>query len=101
MIIVETRRLEAELELAKMARPTLLKIDVQGGEFEVLSGISDYAAIDLIYIELSFVELYIGQPLFDDVYAFLRQRGFQLRGLFNASSTTAFGLTQVDALFGR
>lgn len=100
-IAVETRRLASVIDVSSLPRPILLKIDVQGAELEVLKGITDFSAIDFIYIELSFVELYVGQPLFDEVYEFLRRSGYRLRGLFNLSSTEAYGATQVDVLFDR
>ena len=64
--------------------PALLKIDVQGYELEVLkgsAGILDF--FDDIYVELSFVELYVGQPLCGEVIAFLADQKFQLAGIFN------------------
>jgi len=100
-VSVVKRRLGSEVDLASLPRPILLKIDVQGGELDVLRGIGDFALIDHVYVELSFVELYRGQPLFDEVYQFLADHGYRLRGLFNASRTPAFGLTQVDAFFVR
>ncbi len=57
---------------------TLLKIDTQGFEDEVLAGAGDhldeFAAIQL---ELSLVELYEGQSLFDDHYALMREHGLR------------------------
>ncbi len=102
-VTVAKRRLASEIDLSSLAAPILLKIDVQGGELDVLKGIDndDFARIDRIYVELSFVELYQGQPLFDEVYQFIVGRGYRLRGLFNPSRTLAFGLTQIDALFER
>jgi hypothetical protein len=55
----------------------LLKIDVQGSELQVLQG--RRPALDLIdevYCECSFVELYEGQALADEVICHLRDRGF-------------------------
>lgn len=98
---VQTRRLQSLVDLDTVARPVLMKIDVQGGELQVLEGIGDFSAIDHIYVELSFVELYTGQPLFEDVYAFLETHGYRLRGIYNTSFTPEFGMTQVDALFSK
>lgn len=100
-ITVPVRRLEEEVDLASLARPVLMKIDVQGAELAVLQGIRSLDGIDSIYVELSFVELYEGQALFADVCEHLAQRGFRLRGVFNQAFTTQFGPTQADCLFVR
>ncbi|MBM3805910.1 MAG: FkbM family methyltransferase [Actinobacteria bacterium] len=55
------------------ARFDVIKLDVQGAELDVLEGatksLGDALAID---IEVEFTELYKGQPLFDDIFRFLR-----------------------------
>jgi len=98
---VQLKRLDECVDVNSLPRPILLKVDVQGGELGVFQGCDQLAEIDFIYVELSFVELYEGQPLFDDVSAYLISRGFVLVGVFNQVSTTEFGPTQVDALFRR
>jgi FkbM family methyltransferase len=100
-IEVAVRPLEDEIDLPALQGPIMLKIDVQGGELAVLEGIAALERIDAIYVELSFVELYVGQPLFEDVRAHLAGRGFVLRGVFNQAFTAAFGPTQADCLFVR
>lgn len=100
-IEVEVKPLGDAVDFEGLARPILLKIDVQGTELDVLKGIAALEAVDAIYVELSFVELYEGQALFEDVRAYLTARGFALRGVFNQSFTRAFGPTQADCLFVR
>lgn len=104
----EARQIEVEVaplgdlvDVAALPHPIMLKIDVQGAELQVLEGIVALAAIDSVYVELSFVELYEGQALFEDVRAFLTAHGFSLRGVFNQAFTEAFGPTQADCLFTR
>lgn len=97
----QVRRLGDCVDFAALAHPIFLKVDVQGGELGVFEGCDQLAIIDYIYVELSFVELYIGQPLFEDVTAYLAGRGFKLVGVFNQVVTTEFGPTQVDVLFHR
>ncbi|MEO0412395.1 MAG: FkbM family methyltransferase [Pseudomonadota bacterium] len=96
---VQIKRLDAALNIAALPRPRFLKIDVQGTELEVLKGVGALNEIDFIYVELSFVALYRDQALFEDVHAFLNDKGFSLRGVFNVSNTKAFGPTQIDALY--
>lgn len=89
------------IDIKALPRPILMKIDVQGAELDVLKGCADLEAVDFIYAELSFVELYEGQPLADEVHAYLKSRGFTLVGEYNRISTRVFGPTQADFLFRR
>jgi FkbM family methyltransferase len=97
---VQVARLPDVIDLASLRRPIFLKLDVQGGELEVLRGAeSSLSLIDVIYCEASFVELYKGQPLAGEIAAYLVARDFIFRGVFNQSVTTKFGPTQADFLF--
>ncbi|WP_370290322.1 FkbM family methyltransferase [Nocardioides sp.] len=98
-IEVPVTTLDAAVDLDSLPHPVLLKIDVQGAELEVLKGLSDLSAIDYVYVEASFVELYEGQCLLADLTEHLAERGFALRGTYNQVSTATFGPTQVDCLF--
>lgn len=79
---------------------TLLKIDTQGFEAEVLEGagplVGKFGAIQL---ELSFVELYSGQRLFDDLVGQLKAAGYRLQQLEPGFSDAEGRLLQVDGLF--
>ncbi|MGI0487068.1 FkbM family methyltransferase [Pantanalinema rosaneae CENA516] len=57
-----------------------LKIDVQGGDLHVLEGATQQLAHNIlaIRVEVEFSPLYVNQPLFADVDAYLRQQGFTL-----------------------
>jgi FkbM family methyltransferase len=56
-----------------------LKMDVQGAELDVLRGAERVLSdVLVIHAEVEFVPIYRNQPLFDDVFRFLRQRGFDL-----------------------
>jgi FkbM family methyltransferase len=100
-IEVPVKRLDDCVDINSLAHPILLKVDVQGGELGVFQGCDPLAEVDFIYVELSFVELYEGQPLFQDVSEYLAGRGFTIAGVFNQVMTDEFGPTQVDALFKR
>lgn len=57
--------------------PTLLKIDVQGYEIEVLKGAArTLASVDVLLLETSVLPYNRGSPLTADVVAFLRSLGF-------------------------
>jgi FkbM family methyltransferase len=100
-ILVDVRRLDECLRVEELTHPILLKIDVQGAELSVLRGCRELELIDFVYVELSFTELYEGQPLYDEVAAYLATRGFALAGVFNQVMTDSFGPTQADFLFKR
>ena len=77
---VETTKLDSILKLDKIAPPNILKMDIQGFEFEVLNSFSDEIFKDLICIELEvqFKRLYTNQKLFDDIYKLLIEKGYIL-----------------------
>lgn len=87
------------------ARHTLLKIDTQGFELEVLEGargLLDADRIDVILIELSTVESYRGQALYDQIVAYLSKYHFRLFDIYPFCRSSATGqLTEMDAVFVR
>lgn len=59
-----------------------IKLDTQGSELSILQGGEKLLNGVLgLKVEVEFLELYRGQPLFADVDAFLRARGFELADL--------------------
>jgi FkbM family methyltransferase len=88
------------VDLEGVQTPVLLKLDVQGFELEALRGCdSVLSRIEHIYVECSFVELYAGQALADEVIAWLRERGFRLTGVFNMSYDRLGRAIQADFMF--
>jgi FkbM family methyltransferase len=82
--------------------PALLKIDVQGYELEALKGCE--ALLDrfvYVYVECSFMELYAGQAVASEVIAFLYERGFELRGVYDVAYDRKGLAVQADFLFVR
>ena len=95
-------RLENVIGPKDLVAPVLLKLDVQGGELQVLRGAEKLLSqCDAIYCEVSFVELYEQQPMASAIVSFLDLHGFTLSGVFNLSVTKQFGPTQADFLFSR
>jgi len=81
---------------------TLLKIDTQGFEDEVLAGAGDLVdEFVAIQLELSMVELYEGQSLFDDHYSYMRDHGFRLHIMEPGFSGLTGQMMQCDGLFVR
>jgi len=84
-------------------KPYLLKIDVQGGELDVLAGAKEALSdTELVLLEVSFFQFFKDGPQFHDVIAFMKSQGFvaydiyglQYRPLDNA-------LSQADLAFVR
>jgi FkbM family methyltransferase len=79
---VPTIRLDEALSASRLRSPCLLKVDVQGLELSVLQGAQGIlATVHEVLIECSFVELYRGQALVNDVVRFLSDQGFLLAGV--------------------
>ena len=75
---VEVKPLAETLNKAMLHPPALLKIDVQGYELEVLKGCADLlTSFNYLLIEGSYVELYEGQALVDEIIQYLDLAGFE------------------------
>lgn len=78
-IPVKTVRLD---DIAELTDVDAIKIDVQGAELDVFRGAERLlGGVMTIISEVEFVPLYEDQPLFGDVDAFLRGKGFLLHHL--------------------
>ena len=65
-------------DIAEIDDVDFLKIDVQGAELPVLQNATRAMSSALVVqVEVEFLELYQGQPMFADVDIFLRAQGFQ------------------------
>jgi len=96
---IRVSHLQAELKDEDILSPALLKLDVQGYELETLRGCEALlSCFRYIYCECSFVELYGGQALAHEVIAFLQQRGFELRGVYNMTYNNSQAI-QADFFF--
>jgi FkbM family methyltransferase len=71
---VTTRRLD---DIAEVGRMDLLKMDIQGAEVDALRGATRLLReASAVHLEVSFVPMYLGQPLFAEVDQELRRQGF-------------------------
>ena len=99
---IQVVRLTDALAAADIAAPALLKLDVQGFELQALAGCDELLdRFTWIYVECSFIELYAGQAMADDVIAWLRECGFGLRGVYHMAYDGDGRAVQADFLFGR
>lgn len=83
--------------------PVLLKLDVQGYEATVLKGAGKtLEKVNFLLSEVSFRELYTGQPLFDELHSLLARLGFAYAGSLDTMLSPLDGsILQADALFTR
>ena len=83
--------------------PFLIKLDVQGYEYGVLQGAAEtLKRTEALIVETSFVELYQGQKLFNDVQALLNRHGFVYTGSWAQRNSPLDGRPlQQDAVFVR
>lgn len=81
--------------------PVLVKIDVQGYESQVIAGgEKTLRCADVVIVETSFEELYLGQSLFQDVADQLYHLGFSYHGAFDQIiSPIDKRILQQDAIF--
>jgi FkbM family methyltransferase len=94
--------LDAFVHEQEIGSPALLKLDVQGFEFEALLGCANlFDAFQSIYCECSFTELYSGQKLASDVVSLLAGHGFELTGIYNPSYDERGRNIQADFMFER
>jgi FkbM family methyltransferase len=84
-------------------RIDILKMDIQGGEWDALRGAASLlkaGSIGLIYSEVYFIEQYEKQPLFHDISKLLHRYGYYLQDLYSpiyGNGSLAWG----DAVFTR
>lgn len=99
---VKIKRLDEVLSLEEIPGPALMKVDVQGGDLDVLIGAGELlAAFDFICVEVSFLEFYSGQPMADQVLRFMEESSFTLLGVYNSFLDSRGRSVQADFLFGR
>lgn len=82
--------------------PILLKLDVQGFEKNVLEGASVLLEkIDYLVLEVSFIPMYEGEPLFDEMHTYLKEKGFKLVAPIGALPDPNLAIPQLDMLYKR
>jgi len=87
------------LTTSDLVSPSLLKLDVQGYEYEALCGCETLIdCFDYIYCECSYLELYEGQTRVSDVLSWLFARGYVLFGVYNTSYNSLGIAVQSDFL---
>ena len=102
-ITVQIETLDGIFDEVRLDGPLLIKIDVQGFEDQVIRGGSSTLKLaDMIICELSFVELYQGQMLFEGIYQKFVEMGFRYAGSIDqVNSPDTNQILQSDGVFIR
>jgi FkbM family methyltransferase len=90
--MVRVARLDDVIDADGLERNVLVKIDVQGLEDRVIRGGQRvFSTASCVLAEMSFVPMYEGQPLFEEVHALLVALGFRFAGMRNQISSRRSG----------
>lgn len=102
-IRVDITTLDAWAEGKELARPILLKLDLEGNELAALHGANRLLSrVDYVLTEINFILLRDGQPTFRDIADFLADRGFDLIDVYPGVMDRRTGqAVWADFLFGR
>ena len=100
-IKVPVKRLDDLASDLNLGKNLMIKVDVQGFEDKVLrGGLETFSKAKLLILELSYQELYKGQPLFNDIYQELMKLGFQFCGtMAQMPEPTSQELLDADCIF--
>ncbi len=84
-----------------LAGPFVVKVDVEGGELDVLSGALEVLrTTELVLLEVSLFELIPGAPQFHDVVSWMHDHGFVAADFFDAHNRPLDGaLARMDVAF--
>jgi FkbM family methyltransferase len=97
---VKVGRLSDYVTPEEIAPSAMLKLDVQGYELEALRGCEELLdRFAYVYAECSFVELYFGQALAEEIITWLHDRGWSLSGVYNILYDRNGRSIQADILF--
>ncbi len=100
-VSVQTDMIDSFCQSKKIDHINILKLDVQGSEFDVLVGANDMLAsqlIDLIYMEIIVVPTYTGQKYISDYFKLLYSFNYYLFDVYNPIRK-GFQLNQADFIF--
>lgn len=100
---IKISRLDTFLKEIGFTNRFFLKLDAQGFESKILEGAAGcFNSIYALQLELSYVSLYKGEKLFDEMKEFIESSGFYLSSLESGFTDPQNGrLLQIEAIFLR
>ena len=102
IVQAQFKTIDSVVATMRIPRIDILKLDVQGAEYLVITGASavcNRGAIRLIYSEIITQPTYNKQKRFDEALALFYKNSFDLYNFYNMSFTDEGRLRQVDAIF--
>jgi FkbM family methyltransferase len=102
IIEVESRSLDSFCNENNISKIDILKMDVQGNEFNVLTGAREMLSkqsISLIYFEMIIAEIYQGQRSLSEYFTFFESFNYQLFGMYYPARKEGKELIQADFIF--
>lgn len=100
-IKVQTKKLDEYRMVRDFPLPDLMKLDVQGYELQILNGGREcLKSSKAVILEVSFIEFYKNQCLFEEVVEFMKDAGFGVLA-FGINTPLGRELFQTDVLFSR
>lgn len=101
IVTQKMRTLGSFIPAAGIPAPSLLKIDTQGYEYQVLKGCGEHLdAIEVLLLELNFIEVYENVHLAHEVIQFLASRNFVIYDICEIHRRPLdYALFQIDFLF--
>jgi FkbM family methyltransferase len=101
---VTTSTLDTVLSALSVPAPVdVIKLDTQGSELDILRGAREtLRSVSFVQLEVSLVRYNEASPLVDEVFAFMRERGFFVRDVFDLKYAPQHDdLIQLECLFAR
>lgn len=101
-VTVELKTLDFFLDKKDLCSIDILKIDVQGSEYDVLLGAENSlkrGVVKIIYIEIMNMNVYNQQKKIHEIYKLLDEFGFVLFGTYSHTFYKSGQLRQFDAIF--
>lgn len=99
--VVPSVTLDSLIERYSLQGPMLIKIDVQGGELDVLRGATKAMQMaEAVNLEVSLFGFFEGGPQFFDIVTFMKQNNFVVYEVYDGRNRLLDGaLAQVDIMF--
>jgi FkbM family methyltransferase len=99
---VPVTTLDEAMRLRQVPAPVLLKLDVQGFERKVLEGARAFLpSVDFLLFECSYRAMYVGEPLFAEMYGFVSSLGYELVAPVGQLDDGNHVILQSDLLWAR